>query len=211
MCGEDPATRVLSREFESGFSVRWIFHRENLGLAAARNTGAGAARGDNLLFLDDDVEPATDLISEHEAALNSLPAWPAYVVCGRIVEERTAPFRSKTDKFMQRAWEQSLQHALPGDGAPNLLSVGAGAERGAWFGLNCSIKRELFELLGGFDPRMRSDEEMEFGLNLPWRSYDAVRAECYRAASWLERHERVLLVLLAIERRIGCASRGRTG
>ena len=164
--GKDPGTLVLLGEFESGFALRWIFHRENLGLAAARNTGANAARGDYLLFLDDDVMPSANLISQHEAVLNSGAAWPASVVCGRIIEERTAPFWSKTDEFMQHAWEQSLQHALPENGAPGLLSVGAEAERGAWFGLNCSIKRELFQQLGGFDPRMRSDEEMEFGLRL---------------------------------------------
>jgi GT2 family glycosyltransferase/peptidoglycan/xylan/chitin deacetylase (PgdA/CDA1 family) len=164
--GDDPATHALSENFESAFPVRWIFHEENLGLAVARNTGAGAARGEYLLFLDDDILPSANLISEHAQMQDSKPTWPGSVVCGRIIEAREATFRSKTDQFMQRAWEQSLLHALPENGTPHLTSVGAEAEHSAWFGLNCSISKELFEQFGGFDPKMRSDEEMEFGLRL---------------------------------------------
>jgi GT2 family glycosyltransferase/peptidoglycan/xylan/chitin deacetylase (PgdA/CDA1 family) len=164
--GEDPGTRELSGGHDCTFPARWIFHAENQGLAAARNTGASAARGDYLLFLDDDVLPSTDLISRHEEAHSAAPDWPATAVCGRIAEDREAAFRSKTDEFMQQAWEKSLQTALPKGESRTLLTVGAEAESSAWFGLNCSIRRSLFEEFGGFDPKMRSDEEMEFGFRL---------------------------------------------
>ena len=164
--GEDEATRAITESSQPSFPTRWIFHRENLGLAAARNTGATTAIGELLLFLDDDVLPNPDLLAEHDRAHTSAEQWPPAVVCGRIVEERQAPFFSKTDEFMQKSWERSLDEALPSDGAPPLTSVGADAERSAWFGLNCSIPKSLFEQLGGFDPAMRSDEEMEFGLRL---------------------------------------------
>jgi GT2 family glycosyltransferase/peptidoglycan/xylan/chitin deacetylase (PgdA/CDA1 family) len=164
--GDDPETRGISESQECSFPTRWIFHPNNLGLAAARNTGAQAARGHYLLFLDDDVIPSSDLISRHEANHSESPDWPRSFVFGRIIEDRQTPFVSKTDEFMQQAWEQSLGTALPAGEYPNLSSIGEEAERSAWFGLNCSISRELFEQLEGFDPRMRSDEEMEFGLRL---------------------------------------------
>ena len=164
--GEDVETRRLSGLAARDFPLRWIFHRENRGLAAARNTGAEAARGEFLLFLDDDVVPESDLLQAHSQSHAGASGWPEAVVCGRIIEERQAPFRSKTDEFLQEAWARELAVALPAEGVPDAGSIGEPAEHSAWFGLNCSIRRELFENLGGFDARMRSDEEMEFGLRL---------------------------------------------
>lgn len=43
--GEDAPTRAVSESSQTNFPTRWIFHRENLGLAAARNSGANAAAG----------------------------------------------------------------------------------------------------------------------------------------------------------------------
>jgi GT2 family glycosyltransferase len=40
--------------------VRWLHHRRHLGAGAGRNTGAAVARGDWLLFCDDDVELSAD-------------------------------------------------------------------------------------------------------------------------------------------------------
>jgi GT2 family glycosyltransferase/peptidoglycan/xylan/chitin deacetylase (PgdA/CDA1 family) len=164
--GEDADTRLVVESTHWDFPLRWIFHEENRGLAAARNTGAEAARGEFLLFVDDDVVPEPDLLCAHSEAHASAAGWPDAVVCGRIIEERQEPIRSKTDEFLQSAWERELAEALPAEGAPNTASIGESAERSAWFGLNCSIRRELFEKLGGFDARMCSDEEMEFGLRL---------------------------------------------
>ena len=164
--GEDAPTRAFAESSQPAFPTRWIFHQENLGLAAARNTGANASTGEFLLFLDDDVVPDSGLLAKHSEVQASAEEWPPVVVCGRIVEERQAPFRSKTDELMQRSWERSLQKALPESGIHSLNSIGREAEESAWFGLNCSIRKSLFERLGGFDTAMRSDEEMEFGLRI---------------------------------------------
>ncbi len=163
--GEDPSTRTLATSLKPDFPIRWIFHPENHGLAAARNTGAQSASGSILLFLDDDVLPARDLLQQHDAAHSGSPSWPVQVVCGRIIEDRQEPFHSKTDEYMQESWQNHLTQALPGK-VQCINSVGSVAERSAWFGLNCSVRRELLNKLGGFDSHMRSDEELEFGLRL---------------------------------------------
>lgn len=118
-----------------------------------------------MLFLDDDVAVNSNLLMAHDEA-HAASGQPT-VVFGRIVEERQTPFVSKTDELLQRAWERELSEVMPADGgSPLESSIGAEAEQSTWFGLNCSIRRELFEKMGGFDARMRSDEEMEFGLRL---------------------------------------------
>ncbi|MGE5109939.1 MAG: polysaccharide deacetylase family protein [Acidobacteriaceae bacterium] len=164
--GEDLETREVSESPAYDFPLRWIFHPQNLGLAAARDTGAQAARGEFLLFLDDDVAPDPHLLEVDLKAHAEAQEWPSSAICGRIIEERQTAFVSKTDEFLQRSWEEFLAQALPPERTPNTASIGSKAELSAWFGLNCSIRRELFEILGGFDGRLRSDEEMEFGLRL---------------------------------------------
>lgn len=165
--GEDVETGALAESTWNEFPVRWIFHGENRGLATARNTGASAAQGDLLLFLDDDVEPDANVLRAHDEAHAVAPHWPEAFVFGRLVESRETPFQSKTDEFLQRARERELAEAMPDDGAPPYITaIGTEAERSAWFGLNCSIRRELFAKMGRFDGRMRSDEETEFGLRL---------------------------------------------
>lgn len=59
-------------------------HRENGGLAAARNTGLDAARGEWILFLDsDDLWPA-GMLQNLRAALDAAPGYDWYV--GRYLE-----------------------------------------------------------------------------------------------------------------------------
>ena len=50
-----------------------VIHRENGGLAAARNTGLKAATGDWLLFLDSDDAMAPDLLAQLRGALAAHP------------------------------------------------------------------------------------------------------------------------------------------
>src|SRR4051794_5093629 len=63
--GEDDQTRRLSTCFHTSYPVRWIFHEQNMGLASARNSGAHAASGDILLFVDDDTPAEPGLIEAH--------------------------------------------------------------------------------------------------------------------------------------------------
>ncbi len=162
--GEDPPTRFLSEEFTAAFPLRWIHHQQNLGQAAARNTGANAASGDILLFLDDDTSAHENLVSQH---LEHFPDPDCRMfVSGNIVEDRRHPLRLWTDKRLQQAWEQTLERARsrPVTGPD---SVGDDIERVACFGLNCSIRRDLFLRSGGFNPELRyTDEDMEYGHRL---------------------------------------------
>jgi len=56
--GAEDGTNDYLNSLKTSFSLRPIFQK-NAGVAAARNAGIRAASGDLILFLDDDVLPAT--------------------------------------------------------------------------------------------------------------------------------------------------------
>ena len=62
--GSTDDTRSLASSFSDKLNLSYYF-QENSGAAAARNQGIAKARGDILVFLDDDDFAAPDLLSEH--------------------------------------------------------------------------------------------------------------------------------------------------
>jgi len=172
--GEDEGTRALSASYvAAGLEIAWVFHDENLGLPSARNSGAKRATGDLVLFLDDDVEAAPGLLREHitthTSAERQEPGF-RYVACGRIVEAPHASQSSRAGEFLEQSWMQTLaryDEALRiGETDPSL----ADALELSCFGLNCSMRRELFAATGGFEPQLRwMDEELEYGVRLYMR------------------------------------------
>lgn len=62
----DPLESLPASEFD--FPLRTIVHGTNRGRAAACNTGLNAARGELVLFLDDDMEPVRGWLHAHANA-----------------------------------------------------------------------------------------------------------------------------------------------
>lgn len=62
--GSSDGTAELVADFPADYSLR-LLRQEQAGAGAARNHGIRQARGGLCLFIDDDVLPACDLLSEH--------------------------------------------------------------------------------------------------------------------------------------------------
>jgi len=172
--GEDEGTKALEQSYATDrLAVEWVYHKENLGLATARNTGAARASGDFLLFLDDDAEAAPGLLRDHVAAHMQAETHEAdfhYVACGRIVESAQKRQSSRTGEFMEQAWMSTLARYEAAMRAGETDSNLADALEMSCFGLNCSIRREQFVATGGFNPLLRwMDEELEYGVRLYMR------------------------------------------
>ena len=163
--GEDLSLRALAAECPSDERLHWHVHQENRGQAAARNTGARAAEGDILLFLDDDTQPVPDWIAFHVGRHQTADPRIPCVVAGKIAEQRAERPSRVTDRALQQGWERTL------DGYAHLLektgpdSIGDAFENAIAFGLNCSVRRDFFLRQGGYLERLRiTDEDMELGL-----------------------------------------------
>jgi peptidoglycan/xylan/chitin deacetylase (PgdA/CDA1 family)/glycosyltransferase involved in cell wall biosynthesis len=165
--GEDGDLRAIAQAFEGDILVRWVFHPENRGLPAARNTGAREAEGEIVLFLDDDVSADSELVAVHMHHHITADQSRKVAVCGITAEGRNTQFSSYVNESLHEAWNLSLETLAATLAATEADSIGEETERNMWFGLNCSIRRNLFLVNGGFNEYFRaSDEEMEMGLRL---------------------------------------------
>ena len=77
--GSLDATPHVLREMSTSYRLRTV-RTAGLGAGAARNRGAAMSAARLLLFVDDDVEPAAELVAEHLAAHST----PSVVAIGRL-------------------------------------------------------------------------------------------------------------------------------
>lgn len=101
---DDGSTDDLSTTLQrfEGHGIRTLRHEQNMGVAAARNTGVMSARAPIVAFLDADDEWMPDKLKEQIALLRNAP--PDTLACcsdyvlhkagGAVVEERTLGPRS---------------------------------------------------------------------------------------------------------------------
>lgn len=117
----------LSAWHESG-AIRW-FLQQPPSIPTAMNRGLLEARGDIVLFLDDDIQPEPDLVAAHRRAHL---AYPGALIAGRVLQP----------------WDEGK------DFSPHLEFCFAGVH-GFWIsefmGGNVSVRRDQALALDGFD------------------------------------------------------------
>jgi MoaA/NifB/PqqE/SkfB family radical SAM enzyme len=131
--------------------IRLVCHATNRGVGAARNSGAEAARGDLLLFLDADTVAEPDLL--HEVG-ELFVVHPELAAASGVYCERN---RGRT------AFARYLDVCEAQMRAGNLDAMAPGSLSGSV----CVVRRSVFLALGGFaEDRRVVLEDVELGLRL---------------------------------------------
>jgi glycosyltransferase involved in cell wall biosynthesis len=134
---DDDTPNVLARWQDEDVStpyVRRALHEAAAGLSHARNAGLSAARGEIIIFTDDDVRPPVDWI---EGMSNPIVLGQADAVTGGV---RLAP-------HLQRAWMTPLQRSWLSS-TENDEPVG---EPGRMVGASMAFTRRVLDKVPGFD------------------------------------------------------------
>lgn len=150
--GSTDGTAEYAQRAHFPFKFTFI-QQDNAGPAAARNRGVAAASSPLVLFLDDDVVPAPDLINEH---LRWHVGHPNRVVLGTMItppDVRLLPWV---------AWEQAM---LEKQYRAMTSGIWPATARQFYTG-NTSLARQLILDAGGFDERFRRAEDIELAYRL---------------------------------------------
>ncbi|MFN0178287.1 MAG: glycosyltransferase [Gemmatimonadales bacterium] len=139
-----------------------VIEQPNRGASAARNRGADSARGELLLFLDDDMEADIDLL----AKLDESHRAGADVVFGHLPLHPGSPAHFLSDGIRQWADGRLKRLTTPGE-CLTLHDLMTG---------QMSLAKTLFDRVGGFDLDFTrdgtfGDEDIDFG-------YRLIRAGC---------------------------------
>lgn len=133
-------------------AVRTVHLPENVGIPEGRNIGAREARGDFILFYDDDAAlPSSDVLSRLVSELTTVPR--AAIAQPRGVDPHGRP--------TPRRWVPRLR-VSGGTGAPGDAVV-------FWEAV-CLMRREAFESVGGWPGHFWYGHE---GIDLAFRLLDA--------------------------------------
>ena len=139
-------------------------HELRSGKSHALNTAIEHARGDLLVFTDDDVLPASGWLASYGRAFAETAA--DYVV-GRIVPRWEAPVPS----WMSPALYGVL--AVPDGGQERVTIDGRGGSEIMPIGANMAIRRHVLDVIGGWNPdlgklqgTLRTGEDHEFALRM---------------------------------------------
>jgi len=148
--GSAGACRALAPELSY---VLRVVEQDNAGPAAARNRGVDEARGELIVFLDDDVVPAPEFVATHLAAQAGqearvtigplLPPTDARLSVWCAWEERT--LCRQYDDMIAGRWEPTYRQFYTG---------------------NASVLKRHLRAADGFDPLFRRAEDVELARRL---------------------------------------------
>ncbi|HEY8173543.1 MAG TPA: glycosyltransferase [Dehalococcoidia bacterium] len=145
----DGTDAILSKRY--WFDLQWI-SQPNAGPGAARNAAIERATGELLLFVDDDVIPAENLVRLHLEAQRELRS----VVIGRMTE----PESQRQPLWAQ--WETRTLHQQYDKIAAGVFTPSPRQ----FYTANASVPRDDVRRAGMFDPNFKRAEDVELAYRL---------------------------------------------
>jgi GT2 family glycosyltransferase len=151
--GSTDATEAYLKALNTSMQLRW-FTQTNRGPAAARNLGIKNAVGEFIVFIDDDLVPEPQLLSEH--ARSHRETGTNAVVLGPLLTP---------EGFEMTPWVRWEQEMLMKQYKAMLRGDWEASARQFYTG-NASLRRSDLLAAGGFDEGFRRAEDVELAYRL---------------------------------------------
>jgi GT2 family glycosyltransferase len=150
--GSTDGTAALLQGIKTPYRLHPL-DQKNAGPAAARNLGVKQADGRIIVFLDDDVVPAPELLAAHATAQDGVDD---LIVVGPMSPPTDWP-RSVWVRWEERQLLKQYDAMATGryPCTPRQFYTG-----------NASVSRSLFEAAGGFDHRFKRAEDVELAFRM---------------------------------------------
>lgn len=147
----DETLRAL-RSGEPHFEKFRVVEQENGGRAKSRNAGVRIAEGELLVFFDDDMSPQPNSVEKHVRFHEKHT--DAILVGAQLEDEAlTKTDFQKYKAYLSRKWLKDIPSEYPMT-RENLFLTAA----------NFSIRKDLFDRLGGFDERLYDAEDWDLAM-----------------------------------------------
>lgn len=169
-------TLELAKQYYDELNLKLIIEK-NRGVGLARNIGARASAGENILFLDADVVPESDFL---ESCIEEFDRKKADLATTRVklISEK------EIDKVLQLLTNISII------GLQNIVPMAPG------FCILC--KRKVFEAINGFDETVKMGEDVNFvqrAVNRDFRFRIMIKQKIPVSARRLELEGRLKILL----------------
>lgn len=151
-CTDDTVQMLNEYNNQASFSLV-VTETKQLGPGAARNAGADLARGGILIFLDDDIQASPQLVEAHYQSHQ--PGLDRVVIgyLPPVLQTQSGLFKVELHGWWEGMFSP-MRHPGHRFTFTDLLSG------------NFSIRLDLFQDLGGFNPELKCHEDYEFGYRL---------------------------------------------
>ena len=151
---QDDTYEILQSKKYKLQSLR-IENQSNKGRAGARNSGAALTTGDILLFVDDDIIPVKEFVQLHAKAQEQHD-----IVVGFLEPYDTAKKKEvfAYSDYNNLKWNTNIQEKNK-----DMFYITAN---------NFSIKKKIFDEVGGFDGRLRDAEDFDLAIRLKERRHE---------------------------------------
>ncbi len=149
---DDGSTDTTPHVLESYKDRITVLHQANAGQATARNSGARSAKGEFLAFLDSDDLWDSDKINRQVELINRFPKALAVYCDHRSIDAQGNPLASSGALAHPRPSGNILRALLLG---PCIITPGL-----------VLLRRNAFDMMGGFDKTMRGHEDYTLWLRL---------------------------------------------
>lgn len=137
-------TEIIMSQYMSNTKVRYIKHECNKNGSAARNTGVRNSTAKYVGFLDDDDEFLPNKIENQVDKLESLPSEYALCYCRYYID------KPGSKMFLS---SENREGDLYFDALTRKLVIQAGS--------NLLIRKDAFDLIGGFDESFKRNQDKE--------------------------------------------------